>query len=223
MSSDQFLPLVRPHQFHDANSTNLLRDRRFCFGKPVLISLVQLAIAVVYDLGLDKPPSEDPAMAFAYNLKAASKPPIISRAPTLEERRALLGVFMLSSKHVYALLVGFEANVYSSTRTFGRGSCMRWTTYLNECLRILETENELDSDATLVQLVKLRLISDRTRDLPGPSADADVDLAATIPADFYLKSLEAHLRTFKSGIPDGVSNKSKSSPFRFWSYGHIAI
>ncbi|KAI1618975.1 hypothetical protein EDD37DRAFT_624261 [Exophiala viscosa] len=168
-------------------------DRRFCFGKPVLIALVQLAVAIVYDLGLDKPPSEDPAMAFAYNLKGASKPPIIARAPTLEERRALLGVFMLSS---------------NSTRTFGRGSVMRWTAYLNECLRILETENELDSDAALVQLVKLRLISDRTRDMAGPSADADVDLAAKLPTDFYLKSLEAHLRSFKSSIPDGLSNRA---------------
>ncbi|KAK4937644.1 hypothetical protein LTR10_021790 [Elasticomyces elasticus] len=168
-------------------------DRRFCFGKPVLISLVQLAIAIVYDLGLDKTSSEDPAMAVAYNLKGANKPPHISRVPTLEERRALLAVFMLSS---------------NSTRTFGRGSAMRWTAYLNECLRMLETEKEFDSDATLVQLVKLRLISDRTRDLPGPSADGEVDLAAKVPTDFYLKSLEAHLRDFKSSIPSDLSNKT---------------
>ncbi|KIV84515.1 hypothetical protein PV11_00290 [Exophiala sideris] len=168
-------------------------DRRFCFGTPVLISLVQLAIAIVYDLGLDKTSSEDPAMAVAYNLKGANKPPHISRVPTLEERRALLAVFMLSS---------------NSTRTFGRGSAMRWTTYLNECLRMLETEKEFGSDATLVQLVKLRLISDRTRDLPGPSADCEVDLAAKVPTDFYLKSLEAHLRDFKSSIPSDLSNKT---------------
>lgn len=86
----------------------MLRDRRFCFGKPVLIGLVQLAIAIVYDLGLDKPPLVDPAIRFAYTLKA-SKPPGTSKVPSLEERRALLGVFCLSSVYVYTLVVGFSS------------------------------------------------------------------------------------------------------------------
>lgn len=88
---------------------------------------------------------------------------------------------------------------------------MRWTAYLNECLQILETANEFDSDAVLVQLVKLRLISDRISDLSGPTADAGLDLAARPPMNFYLKSVEAQLRAFRTNIPTHLSNNSKLS------------
>jgi hypothetical protein len=62
-----------------------------------LISLIQLAIAILYDLGLDKPPSKDPAVMLAYDLKGVGKPSGISRVPSMEERRALLGCFLMSS------------------------------------------------------------------------------------------------------------------------------
>jgi hypothetical protein len=94
---------------------------------------------------------------------------------------------------------------------------MRWTAYLNECLHILENTNEIDSDATLVQLVKLRLISERISDLSGPSADAELDLAAKPPMNFYLKSVESQLRAFRSNIPIHLSNNSKLLPSMAWS------
>jgi hypothetical protein len=77
------------------------RDRRYHSGRPILISLVQLAIAVLYDLGLDKPFSKDPALTLAYDLKGAVKPARFSRSPTMEERRVLFGCFMLSSVYAY--------------------------------------------------------------------------------------------------------------------------
>ena len=73
------------------------RDRRYGLDKPIFTSLVQLAIAILYDLGLDKPPSNDPGLILEYDLKGARKPSRFSRSPTLEERRALLGCFLLSS------------------------------------------------------------------------------------------------------------------------------
>jgi hypothetical protein len=73
------------------------RDRRQFFEKSILISLSQLAIAILYDLGLDKPASDDPALSFAYELKGVPKPAKLSRSTTLEERRALLGCFLMSS------------------------------------------------------------------------------------------------------------------------------
>jgi hypothetical protein len=74
-----------------------IRDRSFYFGQPVLINLIQLAIAILYNLGLDKPPSGDPAVMLAYDLKGTGKPARLSRIPSNEERRALLGCFLLSS------------------------------------------------------------------------------------------------------------------------------
>ncbi|KAK9342228.1 hypothetical protein V1522DRAFT_416800 [Lipomyces starkeyi] len=166
-------------------------DRRFCFGRPLLISLIQLAIAILYDLGLDKPPSKDPALGLAFKLKGAGKPPALSRTPTMEERRVLLSCFLMTSV---------------SSSTFRKGSTLRWTAYSNECLRIIETEKEFESDALLVQLVKLRLISERVNDLPWSPAVAEVDTTARAPTMFYLKSLEAQLQAFKSNILSDLSN-----------------
>ncbi|KAK9328779.1 hypothetical protein V1520DRAFT_345197 [Lipomyces starkeyi] len=166
-------------------------DRRFCFGRPLLISLIQLAIAILYDLGLDKPPSKDPALSLAFKLKGAGNPPALSRTPTMEERRVLLSCFLMTSV---------------SSSTFRKGSTLRWTVYSNECLRIVETEKEFESDALLVQLVKLRLISERVNDLPLSPAVAEVDTTARAPTMFYLKSLEAQLQAFKSNIPSNLSN-----------------
>jgi hypothetical protein len=80
------------------------RDRRYLYGKPVFVSLVQLAIAILYDLGLDKAPPKDPGMVLAYDLKGAAKPSGIPRVPVMEERRALLGCFLMSSVQVYIRL-----------------------------------------------------------------------------------------------------------------------
>lgn len=63
----------------------------------MLTGLVQLAITILYDLGLDKPPSRDPAITLAYDLKGMRKPLRLSKSPTNEERRALLGCYLMSS------------------------------------------------------------------------------------------------------------------------------
>lgn len=82
----------------------IFRDSRHSFEKPISQSLAQLAIAILYDLGLDKPRSEDPALILAYDLKGMKKPSRLSRSPTMEERRALLGCFLMSSVYGYVHL-----------------------------------------------------------------------------------------------------------------------
>jgi hypothetical protein len=62
-----------------------------------MAALTQLAIAIVYDLGIDKPPGNDQAIILVSELKGMVKPSSILRTPTMEDRRALLGCFLLSS------------------------------------------------------------------------------------------------------------------------------
>ena len=58
-----------------------------------MTSLVQLAISIVYDLGLHKPPSKSLVV-----IPGDDKPGHrTSSARTMEERRALLGCFLISS------------------------------------------------------------------------------------------------------------------------------
>jgi len=187
----------------------VFRDRRYCFQRPILTSLVQLAIAILYDLGLDKPPSKDPALILAYDLKGTRKPSRFLRSPTMEERRALLGCFLMSSVYVYVYLQLFQANIGRSSY-LRRGETLRWTAYSDECLRVIEKQKEFASDVLLVQLVKLRLISERVIDAPWSGDKAEVDHFMRPPAMFYLKSLEAQLHDFKSNIPSELTDNSKS-------------
>ena len=76
-----------------------LRDRRYNLDGSIFASLVQLAIAVLYDLGLDKPPSNDQGLLLEHELKGIPKPSRCFRSPTLEERRVLLGCYLLSSTY----------------------------------------------------------------------------------------------------------------------------
>jgi hypothetical protein len=176
-------------------------DRRQCLEIPISTSLVQLAIAIVYDLGLDRP-SKDAAFNLEYDPKGVGKPSRLSRHPTMEERRALLGCFLISSITFYCLR---------------KGEALRWTTYSDECLQIIETQMEFVSDALLVQLVKLRLINERVIDTPLSCA---MPQAGVIPQAvslgrpmgmFYLRSLEKQLQEFKSGIPNHLASNGKSS------------
>lgn len=82
-----------------ANCALILRDRRHFLGKPILITLVQLVIGILYGLGLDRPPAKDPATALINDIKG--KYIGTSKLRTLEERRILLGCFFMSSVLVY--------------------------------------------------------------------------------------------------------------------------
>lgn len=98
--------------------------------------------------------------------------------------------------------------------TLRKGNTLPWTAYSTECLDILEKENEFESDALLVQLVKLRRISERVKDLPWSSLAwsslaAGVDGIMTAPVSFYLKSLESQLQDLKNNIPKSVLDNGK--------------
>ncbi|GAT30507.1 hypothetical protein RIB2604_03500630 [Aspergillus luchuensis] len=75
-------------------------DRYYALDKPLFTSLMQLAIAIVYDLGLDKPPAQDPSLLLSYDLKGHNRPSHYSRLPNMQERRALLGCFLSFQKQI---------------------------------------------------------------------------------------------------------------------------
>lgn len=203
-----------------------LRGRRHSVEKPIVISLVQLAIAVLYDLRLDRPTSKDPALILVYELKGIGKPSRLSRPPTMEERRALLGCFLISSMFVFIHLQSLRANIGSTSSALRKGGTLRWTAYSDECLRVIETEKEFASDLLLVQLVKLRLISERVVNAPLAGSTVEVDSKYNFrgpPAMFYLKSLESQLQDFKSNIPPELTDNSKLLYSLFDSKIHLHL
>lgn len=81
-----------------------------------------------------------------------------------------------------------------------KGETLRWTSYCDECVRILQQEREAPSDLVLTQLAKLRLIALKTLDL---SLSED---GTTLPTAFYMQSLQARLRDFKRTNPSELHN-----------------
>lgn len=109
------------------------------------------------------------------------------------------------------LLLILQTNI-SRCSYLRKGDTLRWTAYSDECLRIIETQKECVSDALLVQLVKLRLISENVTNAPWSSAMVEREHVMRPPATFYLKSLEVQLHQFKSNVPSDLLDNSES-PF----------
>jgi hypothetical protein len=90
-----------------------------------------------------------------------------------------------------------------------KGDSIRWTAYLDECLHIVDTQKECESDALLVQLIKIRLICERVNDAPWSGAMTEADCFARPPEMFYLRSLANKIRDFKSNVPSELMDNSK--------------
>jgi len=114
------------------------------------MSLAQLAIAIMYDLGLDKQHSKNAALMLAFDLKGSGKPSGVSWTPTMEERRALLGCFLISSVHVYFRSLLSQGTICRLCSTLRKGSTLPWTAYSNQCLQVIEAEKGFESDVLLV-------------------------------------------------------------------------
>lgn len=102
-----------------------------------------------------------------------------------------------------------HANSGRSSSLLRKGDSLRWTAYSNECLHVIETQKEFASDVLLVQLVKLRLISERVIDTPWSGVMNQEDHFIRPPAMVYLKSFEAQLHDFKSNIPSEFADNSE--------------
>lgn len=75
--------------------------------KPILTVLASLAKALVFDLCLNKPFIEP---SFAVCLKALKQPYLVpTREKTLQERRAVLACFLLTSQYVAVRYYCFDS------------------------------------------------------------------------------------------------------------------
>ncbi|KAK0386169.1 hypothetical protein NLU13_6006 [Sarocladium strictum] len=131
--------------------------------KPFIIPYSQLASALIFDLGLNKSVKEEQHFTACFKVygpgpgKPGSFRPT-SRPRTMEERRAMLGFWFLSS----------QFNMF-----VGKMDTMKWTDYMDECLEIFEQSPELPTDETLALLVRLQRINDEAQELLVKDAMAD--------------------------------------------------
>ncbi|KAL3440265.1 hypothetical protein BJX65DRAFT_290824 [Aspergillus insuetus] len=173
-------------------------DKFHTLAKCPSLSLLHLAIAIMYDLALDKPLSFDAGLGLMYDVKGMKKGPMPPRTPGLEEKRAVLGCFLLSTVR----------------SMHGKGESLKWTPIFDQYLRDLES-TEFPSDMVLVQLVRIRLITENAAEYfamgaaCSNNAGTGTDYTVRSDATAMLKSLEGQLRAVRAQIPaDLLENKT---------------
>ncbi|CAD6586535.1 MAG: hypothetical protein ASARMPREDX12_002379 [Alectoria sarmentosa] len=149
--------------------------------KPIITQVIQLAMALVADLGLNKPPLKEPTqMMLNFDARGCPIKPFSPSTRTMEERRAVLGCFLLSS-------------VYGPSSLYDK-----------ECLTVLAESKEHPSDVLLAHLVKLQLVVERLRQAPWHDGHGDPTGLARAPPAFYLKALQAELQDIRVKLPPEI-------------------
>ncbi|KAH6681388.1 hypothetical protein B0J14DRAFT_647800 [Halenospora varia] len=140
-----------------------------------LTTLLQLAIALVSDLNLNRGPSwlDKSKMILATSCSGA---PIFG-PQTMDERRALLGCFYLSS---------------ATSASFQRPDTMRFTRQIEESCQALLQRAEYPTDLQLVYVVKIQYLTDRITQTLHVN-----DIDVTSP---HKDIVELHVRAFQSEI-----------------------
>ncbi|KAL2839096.1 hypothetical protein BJY01DRAFT_29115 [Aspergillus pseudoustus] len=166
-------------------------DRWYVIEKNTSTTLVYLAASIMYELALDKPAYQDAGVLMLHDLKGCRRPTRSQQPPQLDERRLVLGCYLLST-------------VPSQQ---GKGESLKWTPYYDQCVRVLEEQKEHPSDLILTHLVKLRQLAGSSIEYLTTTYGSDSTLRPD--ASLVLKSLQAQLQTLKSKIPpDVLANKT---------------
>ncbi|KAL5000007.1 hypothetical protein BDV10DRAFT_163766 [Aspergillus recurvatus] len=156
---------------------------------------LQMLIGLVLDMGLNRPPPQSLDLPCGQLVKpsagAGSCKPPVSLVRTTEERRAVLGAFIVCS---------------AVSHTLGRTESLRWTGHMKECMDILAEAKETPSDAVLVQMVRAQIVVDKVaKDLGGNEGAVDHRSA---PVSLYLKGLQSQLDDIREQMPSDAFQKN---------------
>ncbi|KAI1374342.1 hypothetical protein F4677DRAFT_177188 [Hypoxylon crocopeplum] len=152
-----------------------------CMIHAQMNNLIALANSLVADIGLNKAPDlhERTKLLVSY-----SEPP---KSRTNDERRTLCGVWYMTS--IISL-------------AFQRTDPPRYTPYIDQCLRDLESDKEYETDTLLVHLVRIQHLSERIAQLHSKD-QADIELAgiARAPVSAYSGMFHTELENFRASLP----------------------
>ncbi|KAJ5597430.1 hypothetical protein N7537_007514 [Penicillium hordei] len=156
--------------------------------KSSLCMYSQMAIGLIFELGLNKPAPPDLSMTVSNSNAVGHMPGLeasISTRRTMNERRAVLSCFVLTS-----IIAQF----------LGRMEPLQWTPHMKQCLDILADSEESPGDGVLVQFTRTRLLVDQISQGPWSEGLYGLNSAQTLAA-FHLKALQLRLETIKAEIP----------------------
>jgi hypothetical protein len=81
------------------------------------------------------------------------------------------------------------------------------TPYLEECCQVLTESKEAQTDAYLVNLVRLQMIVERIRPVCSPADGIDQ------PLTMYIQMIHREMQIFKQNLPSEVGQNSRSCPY----------
>ncbi|PLB46509.1 hypothetical protein P170DRAFT_457119 [Aspergillus steynii IBT 23096] len=173
--------------------------------KSSLCMYCQLACGLIIELGLTTAPPGETGLATFTQICAGQGQlqhlrPRLSETRTMNERRAVLSFFVLSSM---------------ISQYLGRMDPLRWTPHLTDCLDVLSTNSETPNDAVLVQLTRARLLAGKMSDGPWNDTMLSEDRFPRAPSSFYLSALQTHLERTRAEIPTDLQN---NKPILFHIY-----
>lgn len=90
---------------------------------------------------------------------------------------------------------------------------MRFTSYLQECLKELENAGEHPSDVVLIYLVRIQHLTERIYQLNAKDPELeDVSGLPTPPLSAYMASFRSELDRIRDGLPDDIKSDSECLP-----------
>jgi hypothetical protein len=146
--------------------------------RPFLNFYAHVLMGLVCDLGINQPVSQEPSNMQAFKCAVGWKQQIPT-IRTLEERRAVLGCFLLTS---------------SIALTMSKIDALRWNPHMEESLTVLMDAKECPEDELLVTLVKIQLIMDKIYHMRRDGENKSYSL-------LYTKAFQSQLESVKSQIP----------------------
>ncbi|ODA79378.1 hypothetical protein RJ55_04971 [Drechmeria coniospora] len=155
-----------------------------CFMHAQMNNLLSLAMSLLADLGLNKPPGlrEQTTLMVARPVEPAGR--------TNEERRAYAAVWFLTS---------------AMATTMGRLEPMRYSPYLHQCVAELEASNEYATDATLVFLVRIQHLTERIFDLNAKDKTPEtMPGIPTAPESAYIYAFQNELERIRNSLPQNL-------------------
>ncbi|KAI9723067.1 MAG: hypothetical protein M1828_004315 [Chrysothrix sp. TS-e1954] len=155
---------------------------------PQATNLLQLAIGLVIDLGLNRVPDRNQATRlklFAMRLPIHGRSKHEEKSLTLEERRTLLGCFYITSGVSVA---------------FAKSQPLKWTHVMEESCNILEKSGQYETDARVVWLARSQRLLERI-DEGFSNQDCMVMQPSGSPVLVLVRSWQNDLRKHWDNIP----------------------
>ncbi|KAH9906340.1 hypothetical protein F4778DRAFT_801578 [Xylariomycetidae sp. FL2044] len=154
--------------------------------KPFMTMLSQMTISMALEMGLDQDSARDVMQRRAYDVRSAPPRPAARRDRTVEERRTILALFHLTS---------------STWTAYRKTEPIRWTNYMDTCLRVLHEEKETDLDLLLTFQVACQIITNQITCPPmGETSDGFVPQTSATLTSVLLGQLRNSWQSLPAGI-----------------------